>query len=280
MKRFFIIVFILGFFFQSIYYFNQNQTWLLIAMWAPTLSVLLLGKSERHIFHQLKIIKPMWIAVGIFLAIMPFLFNQFSIWFFELGTWNDQTFILSENQTSISRIKNAGLVFGSEAQSFSFFGLNLFISILLGGFITTLVGAIGEEIGWRGFAQPHLIKKFGLIKGLLFLGIIWAYWHIPANLGGTNGKENILVTSFIIFPVSVIFMTFVIGWLRIRSNAIWPCAFFHGVNNALSGIYLFKPRTEMIDQLVSLSSSIIIGSLFIFLLWKNFRTASTAQKND
>lgn len=42
-----------------------------------------------------------------------------------------------------------------------------------------LVTALGEEPGWRGFALPHLQRKYGAVAGSLILGTFHAFWHLP-----------------------------------------------------------------------------------------------------
>jgi membrane protease YdiL (CAAX protease family) len=37
---------------------------------------------------------------------------------------------------------------------------------------------IGEEIGWRGFALPRLLRRFNGLAASLILGSIWACWHL------------------------------------------------------------------------------------------------------
>lgn len=70
-------------------------------------------------------------------------------------------------------------------------GINLFIVLL---YLTCFFpytfffgGALNEEIGWRGFAQPYLQKKYSpLITGLI-IGIIWSAWHAPMHFNGAYG---------------------------------------------------------------------------------------------
>ncbi|WP_328761365.1 CPBP family intramembrane glutamic endopeptidase [Streptomyces sp. NBC_00272] len=42
-----------------------------------------------------------------------------------------------------------------------------------------LVGACGEEIGWRCFLQPLLRTRFGTIVSSVLVGSAWGAWHVP-----------------------------------------------------------------------------------------------------
>ncbi|NAS13831.1 CPBP family intramembrane glutamic endopeptidase [Poritiphilus flavus] len=39
--------------------------------------------------------------------------------------------------------------------------------------------AAGEEVGWMGYAFEPMEKRFGTLKAVFVLGIIWAFWHLP-----------------------------------------------------------------------------------------------------
>jgi membrane protease YdiL (CAAX protease family) len=40
----------------------------------------------------------------------------------------------------------------------------------------------GEEIGWRGFALPALLARFGPWRASVVIGVVWAMWHVPLFL--------------------------------------------------------------------------------------------------
>jgi uncharacterized protein len=44
-------------------------------------------------------------------------------------------------------------------------------------FVVFFIGALGEELGWSGYATDPLEERFGALGGALLLGIVWAVWH-------------------------------------------------------------------------------------------------------
>ena len=45
-------------------------------------------------------------------------------------------------------------------------------------FLGSLIGCIGEEIGWRGFMLPSFNRKYSLFSSAVFTGILWGVWHL------------------------------------------------------------------------------------------------------
>jgi membrane protease YdiL (CAAX protease family) len=45
-----------------------------------------------------------------------------------------------------------------------------------------LLGPLGEEPGWRGFALPRLQLLYGPLVGSIILWPLWVFWHLPLLL--------------------------------------------------------------------------------------------------
>jgi membrane protease YdiL (CAAX protease family) len=46
--------------------------------------------------------------------------------------------------------------------------------------VAQLIGACGEEIGWRCLLQPLLRTRFGPLTASALVGLVWGLWHVQA----------------------------------------------------------------------------------------------------
>ena len=97
----------------------------------------------------------------------------------------------------------------------------------------------GEEYGWRFFLQPRLQKKFGKIKGVILLGVIWGIWHLPLVLFYCSTPENFFyaVTHQI---TGCIFLSIVFAYFYEKSGSLWCVVLLHFMINAISAIVAAK----------------------------------------
>jgi membrane protease YdiL (CAAX protease family) len=77
-----------------------------------------------------------------------------------------------------------------------------------------LGGPLGEEIGWRGFLLPKLLKRNGPLVASLILGVVWGLWHLPIDLTAgflLKGPGAVLVRIVWTLPMAILFTWFYIG---------------------------------------------------------------------
>lgn len=59
--------------------------------------------------------------------------------------------------------------------------------LLTMGLVAGLVVGFFEELGWTGFATPHLRRRFGVLSTGLIVGVLWGGWHIFLNAVWVGG---------------------------------------------------------------------------------------------
>jgi membrane protease YdiL (CAAX protease family) len=99
------------------------------------------------------------------------------------------------------------------------------------GVVGSVANALGEEIGWRGFLLPRLVNRFGFTLGCTISGVIWAIWHYPILLWADYNVGTSPRYALACFTLMVIAHAFIMGWLRLKSGSLWPCAMLHASHN-------------------------------------------------
>lgn len=133
------------------------------------------------------------------------------------------------------------------------------VSFFVFVFWPTLLTSLGEELGWRGFAAPVMARCLGFQLGQTLLGIIWFVYHLPAVLLADYGKSPHMVFGNGMFLISVVALSIFLGWVRERSDSVWPCAFFHASHNLIF-LHLFDPM-----KLRSADSTWLVGEQGLLL---------------
>lgn len=149
-----------------------------------------------------------------------------------------------------------------------------------------LFGALGEELGWRGFLLPKMIAG-GVPHPYLASGIVWAAWHLPLiAFGGFYHQASDTLLVALAYATSIIAMNFVISELRVRSGSVWVAALLHASHNfffqlAVPAFVLARPGSRSkLWEVLGGDSGIIVAVpyaiTFIFL----FGRSSTTSKGS
>ena len=107
-----------------------------------------------------------------------------------------------------------------------------------------LIGAFGEEIGWRSFLQPILEKKNSVLVASILVGIIWGLWHVGHYKSGL-----LFMTGFLLFTISV---SIIVAWLlRGTEYNLIISAMFHLSINVCFWVFFHNSMTDSKFMLVN-----------------------------
>jgi membrane protease YdiL (CAAX protease family) len=100
--------------------------------------------------------------------------------------------------------------------------------------LLVLIDGFGEEVGWRGFALPHLRKKRTLLASALVLAVPWALWHVPLFFFIETYRQLGLV-MLPGFVLGLVAGSIVFAWLYEQTGgSILAVALWHGSFNLVS----------------------------------------------
>ena len=101
------------------------------------------------------------------------------------------------------------------------FRLNLLAQPLM--LLIGILLSVGEEVGWRGFAQPHLQRRLGATGAALLIGVLWAIWHIPGDITSWSMlAEGRTYIAFLWFLAGTVTGSLLMAWIYNRTGGNLP----------------------------------------------------------
>ena len=110
-----------------------------------------------------------------------------------------------------------------------------------------------EEIGWRGFALPHLQRRYSALVSSLIIGLVWAFWHFPNFFFFTPTMLAVFVPMGIV--ISVIYT-----WVyNSTGGSLFAVVVLHGATIAPGKLFAAG------DAGGSLPRGVITGLLYVVI---------------
>ncbi len=142
-------------------------------------------------------------------------------------------------------------------------------------FIIVLIigGPLGEEIGWRGYLLPHLLKQKDALSASLVVCIIWFCWHVPLFWLPGASQEGTSVPAFLLFVAawSVLFTWVYVG----TSHSLLSALLLHTSINTLSLVIQQIDYAHLSDPL--LIQSILAAILALIVIAADKRMTRPAE---
>ena len=156
--------------------------------------------------------------------------------------------------------------FSSAEINLSTIGTALF-SLQAGFFVSLFLrGALGEELGLRGFALPYLQARMSPFRASLIIGVLWGAWHLPVLIG----RDLLSVVAFSLLSIG---LAMLFTWLFNGSGgSLIPVLLFHASQNWEEGFETLFPSLVGTEwELVSTLSLLVISLVAGVVVWRNGR---------
>lgn len=125
-------------------------------------------------------------------------------------------------------------------------------------FLMFFVGAVGEELGWQGYAYARLNHGRSALNAALVIGAIWALWHVIPYAQMGRSAEWIVWQC-----LGTIALRVIIVWLFVNTGqSVFIAVLFHTMINMPSGLIqnygLFYDPFVMF-MILALVAGIVVG---------------------
>lgn len=125
-------------------------------------------------------------------------------------------------------------------------------------------GGLLEELGWTGFANPALRRRFSVLTTGLLMGILWGAWHLLItywNLGTPSGSLNVaaFLPALIFDMLNLPAYRILLVRLYDRTGSLPVIMLMHAAYSA-SRVILNPPG-------LSLAQGLIYESISVIVLW-------------
>jgi membrane protease YdiL (CAAX protease family) len=103
--------------------------------------------------------------------------------------------------------------------------------------------ALVEEIAWRGYLQPRFIRRYGLIRGVFFVGLVWGAFHFAGDFRSWMKPSDVLLQIAVRLAATLAY-SYPLAWLTLRSRSVLPAAVAHSTLNIFIIDYSLPERTS------------------------------------
>ena len=246
------------------------------------------------------------LACGItWIATIPEALRRFSLIDFQVPQW---LYVVCLFGPAIAAVIVAGVFEGTDGLrrlaarfrfrgSLGWFGFSLFVPFVTLGMVAVVMTASGysfpscqawwmastqtiwllplflrEELGWRGYLLPLLLRTQTPLRATAWTMLVWVVWHVPQYVTKASIGYALLMV-FLIVPISALFTL-----IFIRTQSVLPCLLFHSAVDCGSAHLLFFSFGH--DYLPALATWAVLLYLLAFPAMRTLLQQQRAEPNN
>jgi len=111
-----------------------------------------------------------------------------------------------------------------------------------------IVAGFFEEIGWMGYAFPHMAGRGNALGAGIALGVLWGTWHTPVidYLGTATPHGAYWLPYFLAFIAAMTAMRVLIGWIYSNTSSVALAQLMHAASTG--SLVVFSPANVTARQ--------------------------------
>jgi membrane protease YdiL (CAAX protease family) len=172
--------------------------------------------------------------------------------------------------------------FGLQGES----GVALIVSYIVNYIVIWFLGGpLGEEVGWRGFALPRMLSRYGPLWGTLLLGVVHCLWHFeefftPNQGGGPGTGWTPFMVNLPLFLLLTISFNIIMTWMYNHTRgSLFAAISYHASWDApQAALLLLFPAVGMTSLYLGMGSAFGVVALLLIILTRG-RLAYNPDQN-
>jgi uncharacterized protein len=120
--------------------------------------------------------------------------------------------------------------------------------------VAQLVGACGEELGWRSFLQPHLQQRYSPVVSAVIVGVLWGTWHVEYFSDGL-----LFVAAFLVMAVAI---SVILAQLTRGVSSLAVAGVFHWLLN-LAVLLLLNFANGGLAYVTTLAAGFVLAAVVL-----------------
>src|SRR5215218_9068380 len=155
--------------------------------------------------------------------------------------------------------------------------VSLLIAVIFLAFSIFPGSALGEEIGWRGYALPRLQAGRSALSASLILGVIWGFYHLPLYFTGQAARPLSLFPPFLI---SVIALSVILTWVYNSSGgSLLMVVLIHATFNLPLTLFL-EPLGSRMTLPALLYFGLTVVAAIVVVIWAGPKHLSRMRRKQ
>jgi membrane protease YdiL (CAAX protease family) len=137
-----------------------------------------------------------------------------------------------------------------------------------------IIGGGVEEIGWRGFLQPQLERKFPFVLSTVITASIWITWHLSLWLMPSSEHYGDSILGFTIMFIS---WSFIEAAIFKATKSTLACVLYHAFINSIGASYNWDALFDAWPNKTGMYLYFILMVAISIILWKLFNHMEKKQ---